>query len=341
MDQMMTAEPDESLAEDPLMVLSQDVLVVLILMGITALVGLIGNLIFVRALCMYRNLRVDVFVIMGGLAVADMLHLVIAVPSHMMDILRVLGVMSTSWCKCSRYLMNGTSYIAAYHLVVMTVLRGILLTNRGHSSPTGRHALYCSIVVWVVGALATVPVIQVWVQEDDVCLYTQDADIDKELWLTSSFSCFVPITMMLLIYATTYYIGKRYFADSYSRHEKQMSRLVSAVVLSFVICELPHHVTTLVYNNAYDHPDDDYIKNLSVINDYFLCLLLVDKAIRPVLYSKLSTDLGDCFDEVINCTYCHRYYSDGPRRQKSDKSAASTAPLTTEQPADVSCEEVV
>ena len=38
--------------------------------------------------------------------------------------------------------------------------------------------------------------------------------------------------------------------------------------------------------------------------NYLMCFLMADKALRPVLYSKLASDLSKAFDEVINCTGC-------------------------------------
>ncbi|XP_041366506.1 allatostatin-A receptor-like [Gigantopelta aegis] len=322
---------------------TQETLMVIILMSLTGLVGIIANTIMLRSLIKYPKLRTDIYVCAGGLAAADMLHLAIAVPSHIINFVGNDDVITPAWCKASRYIADATSYIGPYHIVILAVLRGIMLTNRGYRAPTGRHAFICSCLLWVIAPLATVPVIQMYSKFQSVC-YWVDGVHQEQMWLTGAFSCFVPLAMVLLVYAGTYYVGQRYFSESYSRKEREISRLVSSVVVAFIICELPYQIMNLytMYRSQEVHMDTleaEALDTLYVVNDYLLCLALVDKTIRPVLYSKLSTDMGECFDEIINCTYCSRYYTENPKQPVVTQN--STEPLTGNSIIEVDVEEVV
>jgi predicted membrane channel-forming protein YqfA (hemolysin III family) len=81
-------------------VLTQDVLVACIIMGLTTLVGLLGNALMIRALLKYVNLRIHFFILLGSVAVADMLCLVISVPMHIIHLTH--GPVTEAWCKASK-----------------------------------------------------------------------------------------------------------------------------------------------------------------------------------------------------------------------------------------------
>ena len=229
--------------------------------------------------------------------------------------------------------------MAAYHLVVLAVLRGILLTSRGRNPPTPCQTLGCVVVVWVIALLAAVPFLMTMREIEGVCHYTLDTDVEKDVWLQHCFSCFVPMSLILVIYVLTHVVGKRYFEDSYSYREKQMSRLVTAIFVAFVVCQLPYRALDLhVYYKEseaelQDFPDEDMLESLYIARNYLLCLMMADKAARPVIYSKLAPQLSEAFDEVINCTLCHRAYTQGRtlganRQNGAKKSNASNGHST-------------
>ena len=83
-------------------VLTQDVLVACIMLGLTALVGLLGNLLMMRALLLYRNLRIDFFLLLGSVAVADMLCLVVSVPRNIIYLTYSTEPVTDAWCKASK-----------------------------------------------------------------------------------------------------------------------------------------------------------------------------------------------------------------------------------------------
>ncbi|XP_076465466.1 somatostatin receptor type 1-like [Babylonia areolata] len=297
---------------EEIQVLSQDVLVSCILLGLTALVGVVGNGLMLRALVKYRALRTDFFLVLGSVAVADSLCLLVAVPMHVIYLTMATGPVNDAWCKSSKYLDAGTGFVAAYHLVVLAVLRGILLTSRGRNPPTARQTLGCVLLLWLMALLAAIPFLLTVVDLNGYCHYAMDTDVEREVLLLNSFSCYVPVALILLIYLTTHLVGQRYFQDSYSHKEKQMSKLVTVVVSFFVLLQLPFRVldTHVMYQEIQaeqmDFPDEDKLESLYIARNYLLCLMMADKAIRPIICSQLAPGLSQAFDEVINCTKCHQ-----------------------------------
>ncbi|KAL8604176.1 hypothetical protein ACOMHN_047388 [Nucella lapillus] len=327
-------------------VLSQDVLVACIFLGLTALVGLIGNALMLRALLRYPALRSDFLVVLGSVAAADSVALAVAVPRHIMYLTFATGPVNDAWCKGSKYIDSGSGFVAAYHLVVLAVLRGILLTSRGRNPPTVRQSVVCVCLLWATAFLAAIPFLLTAEDVQGYCHYTMDANVEREVLLLNAFSCYVPVALILLIYLTTHLVGQRYFQDSYSYKEKRLSRLVTVIVAFFVLLQLPFRVldTRVMYKELEaeqaDFPDEDGLVSSYIARNYLLCVMMADKAVRPIICANLAPGLFQAFDEVINCTNCHRPCSlaraangvssgSGQKAQKDRyPSTSSKAPLT-------------
>lgn len=291
-------------------VLTQDTLVSSIIMGLIALVGLVANALMLRALIQYKRLRTDFYMVFGYLSVVDSLYLIISVPASIMDMMYASSESSHSWCRASQYIISTCGIIAAYLMVVLAVLRGILLTNRNTiRRPQAYHLVIVCGVLCGITLLCCIPVMFMFTSLDGVCYFVDpDDEAERFTWLISSFSTFVPLVFVMVIYCMTYLLGKRYFSDSYSPREKEKSRLVSSLIIAFVICQTPYRIAS-IYDLYVDVNDDAMLNKMYIIKNYLMCLLMADKVVRPILYTKLTSDLSEAFDEVINCVYCSKHYS--------------------------------
>ncbi|CAG5129498.1 unnamed protein product [Candidula unifasciata] len=291
-------------------VLTQDTLVTSILMGLIALVGLVANALMLRAVVQYPRLRTDFYVVFGYLSVVDSLFLIISVPASIMDMMYASNENTEAWCKGSAYLISTCGVIAAYLIVVLAVLRGILLTNRNTiRRPQAYHLVIVCGVVCGITLLCCIPVMFMFTSLEGMCYFVDPLnEASRFTWLMTSFSEFVPIVFIMVIYCMTYLLGKRYFSDSYSPREKEKSRLVSSIIIAFIICQTPYRIAA-IYDLYVDPNDEIMFNRMYIIKNYLMCLLMADKAVRPILYTKLTSDLCEAFDEVINCVYCSSHYS--------------------------------
>lgn len=294
-------------------ILTQNILVTSILMGLIALVGLVGNGLMLRALIVYRKLRTDFYTVFGCLSVVDSLFLIVSVPAHIMEMVMATDLTTDIWCKGSHYLVDTCSFISACLMVVLTVLRGILLTNRSGARHRASHLFIVCVAISVTMFLCSVPVMFVFTSYRGMCDFVDPLNQQsRHAWLVSSFSAFVPLVLVILIYLMTYLLGKRYFSDSYSPIEKEKSWLVTYIIIAFTICQIPYRVF-VIYDLNTDPTDYSQLNKMYTIKNYMMCLVMADKAVRPILYTKLASDLSEAFDEVINCTYCAKHYSMGSR----------------------------
>jgi hypothetical protein len=112
-----------------------------------------------------------------------------------------------------------------------------------------------------------------------------------------------------------------------------MSMLVTVIVIVLVICQLPYRAMDLhLYYKETEaqnlqYTDDKLMESLYIARNYLLCLMMADKAARPIIYSKLAPQLADAFDEVINCTMCSRAYT-GQARMRTTSGGDPGCPVT-------------
>lgn len=285
--------------------ITHDVLMASIMMTMIGLVGVVGNLLMLRALIMRPKLRTDFYTVFGGLSIADTLSLLISVPYYVTEMHQLTDLDSELWCKGSTYLMHMCGFVAAFLMVVLSALRGILLLNRNTiRQPRGMHLLIVNIVFYVVALVCSVPTLQLYSYSDGFCFKHKNIYI-QETWLVGSFSAFIPLCLASVIYMVTYIMGLRYCSDSYSRRDKEQSRLVTCMLVAFAVCQLPYRIMAIYYSYVDDFSSDfDNYETSITIKNYLLCLVMADKAIRPVLYSKITSDLSESFDEIVNCTCC-------------------------------------
>ncbi|GFO13426.1 C-c chemokine receptor type 6 [Plakobranchus ocellatus] len=307
--------------------LTQDSLVTSVLMGIIALVGLVGNMLMLRACCKYEKLRTNFYTVFCGLSIADMAFLLTAVPVYIRGVVFSGEVDEDNdlvkdtfadkvYCKSFLYLTDACGFVAAYLLVVLAVLRAILLTNRNtRGQPRPFHLVMLCLVIYVISFVSSIPIINTVSSLGRKCIPKYQfvpEEMRKNVWLKSLFSLFLPLSLVITVHFIAHMLGKRYFSDSYSPREKEKSRLVIAIIVAFAICQFPYRIVSLY--SAYFVSIDDWStwEMVDTLEKYMFCLLTVDKAVRPILYSKLASDLCVAFDEVINCTYCSRAYYQEP-----------------------------
>lgn len=323
----MDHQDNQPLDNQPKMgTLTQNVLVTCIVMSIISLVGIIGNSLMLRAYIKYEKLRTNFYTVFCTLSIADSIFLLVSAPTYIMDstiITEGAGrdpQLQVAWCKFSNYLMDACNFTSSYLLVVLAVLRAILLTSRNvRHQPKPWHLVILSGIIYVVAFAASVPIINTITSFEGQCQLNLDISVSanqRDEWLKSLFSVFLPLGMMVIVHFVAHKLSKRYFSDSYSPREKEKSRLVITIIGAFTVCQLPYRVVNLYFKHNFmfheSEVDWEVYDRYEVLKSYMVCLWTLDKAIRPILYSKLASDLCEAFDEVINCTYCSRAYFQEP-----------------------------
>lgn len=276
------------------------------------ILGVLGGLLVIRSLISYPHIRIAIFIMFGGLAAADIMCLLFGVPYQVLNIM--YKAPSDFTCKATLFIASAAFYISAFHVVVLAVLRGILLTNRDHTEPSGRLAVICSLILWVIGCLACIPIlysIQLFTSNDNersMC----DHNDPLQFWqLTAAFQYGLPLGLVIFVYVVTHYVCRRFFSDSYSLAEWRMSRLITTVMVLFATLNLPFHALNLYLLRKSANPDGIYPdEGLFILRDYLKILLYVDKFVRPIVLIGLSLDFEKSYLEIVNCTVCKKAKDD-------------------------------
>lgn len=292
----------------------------IVIIGVIGFVSVTGNIIALGTLIFHnKTLRTSIYVVIGGLALADIVEAVMYVPEEIITLADKGEIKSDDWCKVYGLLFNSCQYIAAFHLVVLGVLRGILLTDRAHHGPTTVHALITCAVLWIVTLLANIPIVSSSILDPFMkkCVVKSPKDRqnsgveERYVILSALFSYFLPLFLIIAIYLFTGYISKRFFEDSYSRRERRLSKMITALIVIFALCRLPSELVTLLWFYQMQNIDIvNVLKNSEKyqvwvhVHEYLTILSMLDMALRPVIYATMSREFGIVYDMVINCTYC-------------------------------------
>lgn len=329
-------------------------IVVIIRCVIVVIVGIIcitGNLLVIRTLIFFKYPKIPMYVAVGGLATADIVRAIFEVPYFVIIWTKNGKLLTADWCKTVYYLRDVSMYVAVCHLVGLSVLRCILLNDRMHMRSYVRHAFIGSIVIWTIILLMNIPGIKDSSKKMGVCI-EENTDLktatEQKEWLQLTFSYGLPIIVIGVVYFLTHYFSKKFFADSYSRRERRLSRMVSLLILTWIIFKLPFEITRMItfYKSRKleeimsipleEQTDlkgmtdsfESYL-NLHKVEQMVECISLIDLAARPIIYNKFSHYFSRSFSEVINCTSCQNNQT--PKRAyRKQRSADSNCTTVTD-----------
>ncbi|XP_052793150.1 somatostatin receptor type 5-like [Mya arenaria] len=323
-----TAVTDEQAAQQHMI----HALLQAVIVGVIGFVSVTGNLIALGTLIHNRKvLRTPIYIVIGGLALADIVVSVMNVPEEIINKAEKGDIKSPVWCKVYGLLFNSCQYIAAFHLVVLSVFRGILLTDRAHHGPTAKITVGTCFILWAISLLANIPMVHLFslMKQSNTCTvifgnndekspYTKPDEVirSEELYLllSAAFSFFLPLVLIFVIYLVTGYMSQRYFEDSYSRRERRLSKMITYLIVVFAMCHLPSEMVEILLH--YQLKNTDFQVALykdrtkfqvwNHVNQYLSILAMLDMALRPVIYATMSREFGAVYDSIINCTACKK-----------------------------------
>ncbi|XP_063435320.1 C-X-C chemokine receptor type 1-like isoform X1 [Mytilus trossulus] len=324
-------------------------IVICVVVALIGIVCILGNILVIQALICSKYPRIPIYIAIGGLAVADLLNIIMESPYIIFNEVGHKGIVNTPLCKAHFYLTSVCSYVAGAHLVLFSIIRCIMLNERVRSRSYVRHTIIGCVVIWIVICLSNILNLKTVSYDKDfkVCV-ERGSDLTPEderiLWLRFSFSYMIPLLVIGVLYVVTKFLSMRFFYESYSSREQRFSKMVTILVITFAIFKLPNEVVYIMIfyktreyiTTAMTLSDEDgdalynQIDTLFEVLKYCEIVALVDLAIRPVIYAKFSYYFGNSFDEVINCNSC-RERGHRPRRKKTDSGMSNHTTLIQDE----------
>ncbi|XP_051947577.1 growth hormone secretagogue receptor type 1-like [Xyrauchen texanus] len=260
------------------------------------LLGLLGNTLTILVVWLRPQMRSTTYLYLSSMAISDVLILLL-MPLDLYKLWRYRPwLLGNAVCKLSMFvgecctfssILHMTSLGAERYLAVCFPLRARLLVTRGRV-----RVLIAGL--WGVAMLSAGPVfVLVGVEglegEASECRCTQYAQtsglLKAMLWLSNLyFIC--PLAILSLLYGL---IARRLHLRSHMHRDKahrQTLRMMVVIVLVFVLCWLPFHVSRTLFSVS------DSSDKLYYISQYFnlvsLVLFYVSAAVNPLLYNIMS-----------------------------------------------------
>lgn len=322
-----------------------------VLVGIVGIVCIVGNSLVFRALIFSKYPRIPIYIVIGGMAAADLLKVVMEIPDIIFKVVGKSEILTTSWCKAHYYLTSVSTYVAAAHLVLFSIIRCIMLNDRVHSRSYVKHTIIGCIIIWIIILCSNMLNLKSVEKSEllEACVEMGSGltkEDERNMWLRFSFSYIIPLFVIFVLYVLTKILSKKFFEESYSSRERRFSCMVTVLIITFAICKLPYEVVYLkmfykTRESMREHSEAllDQLSTLYEIEGYCSSVSLIDLGLRPIIYAKFSYYFGNSFDEVINCNSCQK---DGHRRRrrKTDSGMSTQEPLNQNEE-EISTDEIL
>lgn len=279
--------------------------------------GLLGNTLVVITFAFYKKAKSMTDVYLLNMAVADILF-VLTLPFWGVHHGTGQWIFSNATCK----LMKGV-YAVNFHcgmllLACVSVDRYIAIVQatksfRLRSWTLVHHRVIC-LAVWAVSILISSPAFifsqKYNVQNRDVCEPRYHPDSEPVHWkllvlgLQLLFGFFIPLVFMVFCYL--FIIKTLLHAQNSKRH--RAIRVIIAVVLVFLACQIPHNMVLLVTAaklgkvNRSCHSEKlmRYTENLTEVLAFLHCCL------NPVLYAFIGQKFRNYFLKIMKDLWCVR-----------------------------------
>ncbi|XP_012632270.2 C-C chemokine receptor type 6 isoform X1 [Microcebus murinus] len=286
--------------------------------------GLVGNALVVVTFAFYKKARSMTDVYLLNMAVADVLF-VLTLPFWVVNHAAGAWVFSNATCKLARgiYAVNFNCGMLLLACVSMDRYVAIVQATKAFRlrSRTLPHSRAICLAVWLLSVLissSTFTFNQKYpLQGGYVCEPRYDADSDPIKWkllmlaLELLFGFFVPLAFMVFCYA--FIVRTLVRAQNSKRH--RAIRVIVAVVLVFLACQIPHNLVLLVTaanlgraNRAC--PGEKamaYARHVTEVLAFLRCCL------NPVLYAFVGQKFRSYFLKIMKDLWCVRrkYKSQG------------------------------
>ncbi|CAF1100881.1 unnamed protein product [Rotaria sordida] len=278
------------------------------LYSLVFIIGTIGNVLVILTVVTVKQMRSTTNALILHLAIANLSFILMCIPHtiyvyviHSYDFPRLL-------CKLANTLMYLSAYVSIYILVLMSIDRflGVVFAIKSTRYRTERNVHLAVIIVWLVGiifaspnmiyydVLLVDPTANVW-----VCLFRGDSPfLNTARRLTAYcfalFGLIIPLIIIAILYGLIIKVLRQNSTGKQiAKGKKRVTKMISAVISSFVICWTPMQIYLL-----YTHHNQVTILFAIVSQS----LVYISACINPILYAFLSEPFRKAFHQFLTCS---------------------------------------
>ncbi|XP_056395033.1 type-2 angiotensin II receptor [Hyla sarda] len=277
--------------------------------------GFIGNSLVISVFCLQGDAKTVASVYILNLAIADLLFLVTLPFWATYYSFGLNWMFGTVMCKISSSILTLNIFASIFFISCMSVDRYLSIVYPFRSQRrTHTQAFFVALIIWVLAVMSTLPTLYFrntyYIKNLDVhaCIM----DFPKEeystwcvamavLKITLGF-CF-PMTVILTChFKIGLHLKKTEGSILNKKTRDRVLKIVTAMVVCFLICWLPFHVLTFL----------DVLMRMKIINDckiesfveaalpFSICLGFSNSCINPLLYCFVGNQFRENFRHVFS-----------------------------------------
>ncbi|CAF0739962.1 unnamed protein product [Didymodactylos carnosus] len=268
--------------------------------------GTIGNILVILTVLTVKQMRTTTNALVLHLAIANLSFVLLCIPHTLYVYVATSYRFPKAICKVTYTMMYLSAYVSIYILVLMSVDRflGVVLAVKSTRFRTQRNAHIAVSIVWLFGiifASSNMFVYDVIPYEEHVfCTTKTDVPFLNLVRKISAYcfallGLFIPLALIAVLYGLIINtLRKNAKGKQVQKGKKRVTKMVSAVISSFVICWSPMQIY-LLYTQVYSQT----IISLAIIAQI---LVYISSCINPILYAFLSEPFRKAFQQFLTCS---------------------------------------
>ncbi|CAF2453169.1 unnamed protein product [Rotaria sp. Silwood2] len=278
------------------------------LYSLVFVIGTIGNILVILTVFTVKQMRNTTNALILHLAIANLSFVLMCIPHTIYVYVVHSYYFPRLLCKVANTLMYLSAYVSIYILVLMSIDRflGVVFAVKSVKYRTERNAHLAVIIVWLIGIIFASPNMIYY----DVLLVDSNADVWVCLFRGDSpflntarrvtayffalFGLIVPLIVIVILYGLIINVlRKNSKGKQVAKGKKRVTKMVSAVISSFVICWTPMQIYLL-----YTHHNQVTILFAIVAQS----LVYISSCVNPILYAFLSEPFRKTFKQFLTCS---------------------------------------
>lgn len=267
--------------------------------------GLWGNTLVIYVILRHAKMKTVTNIYILNLAVADVLCMM-SLPFIALQLALVHWPFGEVLCKVIMSVDSLNQFTSIFCLMVMSIDRYLAVVHPIKSTKwrKPRIAKLINLTVWGVSLLVIIPtMIFSGLNNLPVCgiVWPEPMDVYCKgfIFFTFLVGFFLPLTVICLCYifiiVKVKSSGMRVSSTKRKRSERKVTRMVSIVVVVFVLCWLPFYIFNLTSVTSSIEPTSA-IKSAF---DFVVVLGYVNSCANPILYAFLSDNFKNSFQKVL------------------------------------------
>ncbi|XP_060714383.1 neuromedin-U receptor 2 [Tachysurus vachellii] len=292
--------------------------------------GVLGNLLTCTVITKHKKMRTPTNLYLFSLAISDLLVLLFGMPLEIYDLWQNYPFPFGEIICCFKiFLFETVCFASVLNVMVLSIERYVAVVHplKTRYAITNKHAQRVIGGVWAVSLVCAIPNTSLhglhYYYLPEKVLESATCNLLKPQWIynlviqvTTILFYFIPMTVISVLYIVIGIrlgreqrqkgrkLGKNCNADTSwkiqveSGRKRQITKMLSVVVLAFAICWAPFHIDRLLWSfitNWTDHLHNifEYVHILSGV------LFYLSSAINPIIYNLLSSRFRERFFELM------------------------------------------